>query len=128
LTWQCSSVLECYNTVFQVRHSKLSLFGLPDPEDGSTTLLQNVSNCLPVSVPVAYPGIFSRGGGVQPIQLRTQGRENGDLRAVAPYSGILLNLQMSETRILIRLLRMYFPRNWEFGLFCNIPRAVNFHD
>jgi hypothetical protein len=24
-------------------------------------------------------------------------------------------LQMSETRILIRLLRMYFPRNWEFG-------------
>jgi hypothetical protein len=23
-------------------------------------------------------------------------------------------LQMSETRILIRLLRMYFPRNWEF--------------
>jgi hypothetical protein len=23
---------------------------------------------------------------------------------------------MSETRILIRLLRMYFPRNWEFGL------------
>jgi hypothetical protein len=22
---------------------------------------------------------------------------------------------MSETRILIRLLRMYFPRNWEFG-------------
>jgi hypothetical protein len=27
----------------------------------------------------------------------------------------LLNLQMSETRILIRLLRMNFPRNWEFG-------------
>jgi hypothetical protein len=24
-------------------------------------------------------------------------------------------LQMSETRTLIRLLRMYFPRNWEFG-------------
>jgi hypothetical protein len=22
---------------------------------------------------------------------------------------------MNETRILIRLLRMYFPRNWEFG-------------
>jgi hypothetical protein len=22
---------------------------------------------------------------------------------------------MSETRILIRLLQMYFPRNWEFG-------------
>jgi hypothetical protein len=26
------------------------------------------------------------------------------------------NLQMSESRILIRLLRMCFPRNWEFGL------------
>jgi hypothetical protein len=24
-------------------------------------------------------------------------------------------LQMNETRILIRLLRMYIPRNWEFG-------------
>jgi hypothetical protein len=31
---------------------------------------------------VAYPGIFS--GGVQQIQLRTEDRENGDLRAVAP--------------------------------------------
>jgi hypothetical protein len=31
---------------------------------------------------VAHPGIFS--GGVQQIQLRTEGRENGDLGAVAP--------------------------------------------
>ena len=23
--------------------------------------------------------------------------------------------KMSESRILVRLLRMYFPRNWEFG-------------
>jgi hypothetical protein len=59
---------------------------------------------------------FPVGGGVQQIQLRTAGRENGDLRAVAPLSGVLLNLQMSEPRILIRLLRIYFPRNWEFGL------------
>jgi hypothetical protein len=56
---------------------------------------------------VAYPGIFF--GGVQQIQLRIEGRENGDLGAVP------LNLQMSETRILIRLLWMYFLRNWEFG-------------
>jgi hypothetical protein len=42
-----------------------------------------------------------RGGGQQ-IQLRAEGRENGDLGAVAPYSGVPLNLQMSETRILIR--------------------------
>jgi hypothetical protein len=43
---------------------------------------------------VAYPGIFfggftpeifSGGWGVQQIQLRTEGRENGDLGAVAPY-------------------------------------------
>jgi hypothetical protein len=38
-----------------------------------------------------------------------------DLWAVALYSGVPLNFQMSETRILIRLLRMYFPRNCEFG-------------
>jgi hypothetical protein len=76
--------------------------------------------------PVAYPGICSRGGGgggglrqeffrgAQQIQLRTEGRENGDLGAIAPWSGVPFNLQMSETRILIRLLRMCFLRNWEF--------------
>jgi hypothetical protein len=66
-------------------------------------------------IPVAYPGIFFVGMGVQQIQLRTQGRENGDLEVAAPYSGVPLNLQMNEPRILIRLLRMYFPRNREFG-------------
>jgi hypothetical protein len=35
--------------------------------------------------PVAYPGFFS--GGVQQIQLRTEGRQNGDLGAVAPSEG-----------------------------------------
>jgi hypothetical protein len=62
---------------------------------------------------VVYPVVFSRG--FQQIQLRTEGSENGDLGAVAPYSGVPLNLQMSETLIPIRLLRMYFPWNWEFG-------------
>jgi len=33
---------------------------------------------------VAYPGILSGGGGVQPVQLRTEDRENGDLGVVAP--------------------------------------------
>src|SRR5215510_12570529 len=73
---------------------------------------------------VAYVGIFPgrgvmprnvSGGGLQQIQLRTEGRENGDLGAVAPQSGVPLKLQMSETRILIRLLRIYFSRNWEFA-------------
>ena len=36
------------------------------------------------------PRNFVRGGGVvQQIQLRTEDRENGDLGAVAPYSGVL---------------------------------------
>jgi hypothetical protein len=30
-------------------------------------------------------------------------------------SGVPLNLQMNETHILSRLLRMYIPWNWEFG-------------
>jgi hypothetical protein len=55
-------------------------------------------------------------GGVQQIQLRTKGKENGDLGAVAHYSGVPLNLQMSETRILIRLLRirLSFVKTSEF--------------
>jgi hypothetical protein len=54
-------------------------------------------------------------GGVQPMQLRTEDRQNGDLGAVEPQRGVPLNLQMSDTIILIRLLRMYIPRNWEFS-------------
>jgi hypothetical protein len=54
-------------------------------------------------------------GWVQQIKLRSEDTENGDLGAVAPYSGVPLNLQMNETRILIRLLQMYIPRNWELG-------------
>jgi hypothetical protein len=35
--------------------------------------------------------------------------------AVAPKSAVPHNLQISETRILIRLLRIYFPRISELG-------------
>jgi hypothetical protein len=66
----------------------------------------------------------SGGGGVSQIQLRIEGRENGDLGAVAPYSGVPLSLQMNETHIPIRLLRMYIPRNWEFGL--ALAKHLNF--
>jgi hypothetical protein len=62
-----------------------------------------------------HPGIFFSAEGVQQIQLRTEGRENVDLGAAAPKSEVPLNLQMSETHILIRFLWMYFPRTWEFG-------------
>jgi hypothetical protein len=67
---------------------------------------------------VSYPGglhqeFFS--GEVQQIQLRIEGRENGDLGAVASKSEVPLNLQVNETHILIRLLRMFIPCNWEFS-------------
>jgi hypothetical protein len=35
------------------------------------------------------PRIFFLVGGVQQIQLKTEDGENGDLGAVAPYSGVL---------------------------------------
>jgi hypothetical protein len=53
--------------------------------------------CLLFRLAVAYPGIFSEGGGVQQIQLRIEGRENEDLGALAPLSEVPLNLQMNET-------------------------------
>jgi hypothetical protein len=78
------------------------------------------------SVPSGVPGIFSGGGGggVQQIQFRTGGRANRGGGAVTPKTGVSLNLQMSETRILIRLLRMYFPRYWEFG--SALSKLMNF--
>jgi hypothetical protein len=58
---------------------------------------------------VAYPGIlfnkFSWG----------QNAERKGVWGRYPLVRGPLSLQMSETRILSRLLRMYFPRNWEFG-------------
>jgi hypothetical protein len=62
---------------------------------------------------VADPGNLF--GGVNQIQLRTEGSDNGNLETTALLSGGSLNLQMSKTNILIMLLRMYFPWNWEFG-------------
>jgi hypothetical protein len=61
---------------------------------------------------VAYPGIYARNffrEGVQQIQLRTEGRENGDLRAVAPSQGFHSIWKMSEICIQIGLLQIYFP-------------------
>jgi hypothetical protein len=44
----------------------------------------NVTCVLKLSPPVAYQEFCSEGGGFQQIQLRTEGRVNGDLGAVAP--------------------------------------------
>jgi hypothetical protein len=63
---------------------------------------------------VAYPRIFFGGRG-STKSVEDRGQREWGLWAVAPYSGFPLYLQMSETHILIRLLRMYFPWNWEFG-------------
>jgi hypothetical protein len=66
---------------------------------------------------VAYSGIFF-GGGVQQIQLRTEGKGNGDLGAVAPsqvFRSICNPVRLCQTFGMSGLLRMYFPRNWEFG-------------
>jgi hypothetical protein len=74
---------------------------------------------------VAYPGIVSaRGGGgvtrilsggcsTNSVDDREQ-RERGS-GAGSPQSGVPLNLQMNATHILIILLRIYIPRNYEFG-------------
>ena len=48
----------------------------------------NLSGCHRFTSPVAYPGILFGGEGVQQIQLRTVDRENGELGAVASYSGL----------------------------------------
>jgi hypothetical protein len=42
-------------------------------------------------------------------------RERGSGGSSPPSQGFHSILQMNETHILIRFLRMYFPRNWEFG-------------
>jgi hypothetical protein len=69
------------------------------------------------------PGIFFFGGGVQQIQLRPEGRENGDLGALAPQSGVPLNLQMSESHILIRLLRIF---STELGIRNSFVKTLEF--
>jgi hypothetical protein len=57
------------------------------------------------------PRIFSGGGGsTNSVEDRGQ-REWGS----GGGSPLVMSLQMNETHILIRLLRMYIPRNWVFG-------------
>jgi hypothetical protein len=63
---------------------------------------------------VAYPGIFfGRGGSTNSVEDR--GQREWESGGGNPHSRVPLNLQMNETHILIMLLRMYMPRNWEFG-------------
>jgi hypothetical protein len=62
------------------------------------------------------PRIFFReDGGVSTNSIEDRGQREREFGGLAPYSGVPLNLQMSETRILIRVLWMYFSRNREFA-------------
>ena len=80
------SVFHCWPTQYDHLYPpyacfKISLF-LP------SVIPSSLPAYLTSSLPVAYPGILF-GGGVQQIQLRTENKQNGDLGAVAPQSGVL---------------------------------------
>jgi hypothetical protein len=60
---------------------------------------------------------FFGGGGAGRLtnSVEDRGHRERGTGGSSPFSGVPLHLQVSETHILIRLLRMYFPWNWEFG-------------
>jgi hypothetical protein len=58
---------------------------------------------------VAYPGFFLRGQWWG-VWFTNSVEDRGHIER----GGVLLNFQMGKTHILIRLLRMYFPWNWEY--------------
>jgi hypothetical protein len=63
---------------------------------------------------VAYPEIlFREGGSKNSVEERGQ-RERGS-GGGSPVFRVTIKFAKNETHILIRLLRMYIPRNWEFG-------------
>jgi hypothetical protein len=61
------------------------------------------------------PRNFILGEGVSTNSAEDRGQREQGSGGGSPYSGVPLNSQMNETRNLIRLLLMYFPRNREFG-------------
>jgi hypothetical protein len=64
---------------------------------------------------VGKPGIFFGEGWFGKFSWGQRAERTGIWGQEPPSLGFALNLQISETRILIRLLRMYFQLNWEFG-------------
>jgi hypothetical protein len=67
--------------MYSVQRSQRVNFLIKDCTDQHITAVRAIV-CLTLNKAVAYPGFFW--GGVQQIQLRTEGRENRDLGAVAP--------------------------------------------
>jgi hypothetical protein len=93
--WQKCNVFRCYKRSFLV--CRYSLINWKYPASKGTPiafLAMSRKRCgteqhFGVIRTTGVPRNFVRGGGDQQIQLRTEDRENGDLEAVAPYSGVL---------------------------------------
>jgi hypothetical protein len=58
---------------------------------------------------------FFPGDGGSSYSVKGRGQRERGSGGSSPLVEVPLNLQMNETLILIRLLWMYIPRNWEFG-------------
>jgi hypothetical protein len=94
LKWRTEGRLQKYvqqhslNVYYSV-YTSLHIFNPPDQGKAVEKLLKHLMSTFRKKgiETVAYPGILF--GGVQQIQLRTEVRENGDMGAVAPYSGVL---------------------------------------
>jgi hypothetical protein len=54
------------------------------------------------------------GGGVSTSSVGARGQRGRGSEVGSPIVKAPLDLQMNETHIVIRLLRLYIPRNWEF--------------
>src|SRR5215510_10769420 len=90
---------------------RTGIWGMEPPSQGFHSLCKTVKpvfllRCHGSRNSVHLCQKFEISGEVQQIQLRTDGRENGNLGDGAPKSGVPLTLQNSETRILIKMSRI----------------------
>jgi hypothetical protein len=75
---------------------------------------ERVHRCHTFLLAVAYLGILF-GGGFNKFSCGQRADRTGIWGRWPSSQWFRSILLMSETRIVIRLLRMYFPRNWKFG-------------
>jgi hypothetical protein len=71
-----------------------------------------------VSYLSGVPGNFFWGGGVQQIQLRTEGRENSDLGVVATSQGFCSICKWVKPVFLLGCYRCIFHRTWNSAQLC----------
>jgi hypothetical protein len=84
-----------------------------------TTLTLKLGHSENALLSVAYPGFFFAEGGITPGIFFERGFQQIQLRTER-------KLQMSEPRILIRFLQMYFPCNWKFD--SSLSKLRNFYE